>query len=541
MIAKVIRGYRPGGLVAYLFGPGRAEGHRSPRVVASWDGAPWLHQPDTLHSVALDGEILPAGEFDFDLRQLIRTMQAPLKDAGLPTGGLPAVPAEWEALLRSGTPLPNTAPAWLRHYVFDQRRQTVVARSGPVWHCSVRLHPDDPTLTDEQWQHVAGRLMQAVGIHQAGCRWIAVRHADDHIHLMATLVSETTGKRFHPYRDYPKLRTACQQLEREFGLVATASADKTAAPAPTRAEKAKAARLGRALTAREDLRHRVRLCAATTQNGPDFLAALTNERLDPQTVRDAHGKVLGYTVALPIDRTASGTLVRYSGSQLAPDLTWPTLLTRWAGIPPTPNQSERHTPAERCAVLEQCANAVTSATAALKAGDNGDDVAHSTGELLTLLSHGTEDYTSGPLTALAAIYDRAARTPHQGVPTTGAVALELRHAARQLGALGPLINRRHQGLAAVALMLAIASLIAEIAAWQQQRGRTHQAAAARTAARALPTVAANFVPPPITSRPPVTHQRPPRAQPALPDTSLAARPRPWTRPPEPRSPRQPRR
>jgi hypothetical protein len=24
-----------------------------------------------------------------------------------------------------------------------------------VWHCPVRLHPDDPVLTDQQWQRIA--------------------------------------------------------------------------------------------------------------------------------------------------------------------------------------------------------------------------------------------------------------------------------------------------------------------------------------------------------------------------------------------------
>ena len=377
-----------------------------------------------------------------------------------------------------------------------------------------------------------------------------MRHADDHIHLMATLVSETSGKRFHPYRDYPKLRTACQQLEREFGLVATASADKTAAPASSRAEKAKAGRLGRRLTAREELRQRVRRCAAATRNGPDFLAALTDGRLDPQAVHDASGRVVGYTVALPYDRSATGSLIRYSGTQLAPDLTWPKLVTRWAGVPPLPPRqaADRHSPAERRDILEHCARAAFHAKADVQAGRDVDGIAHAAGELLTLLGHGTEDYASGSLTVLAATYDRAARTPYRVVPSIGAAARELRHAARQLGAVGPLINRRNEKLAVVALTLALASLVAEVAAWQQQRGRTHQAAAARTAAGGLAAVAATSGPPPTADRPkiassssPVTDQPQPRARPAVSGTSLAARPRPLARPPEPRSPGRSRR
>jgi hypothetical protein len=70
VIAKVMSGYRPAGLLASLFGPGRFEEHYDPRVVATWDGAVWLHQPDRLALVVLDGEVLPPGEFDFDLRPL---------------------------------------------------------------------------------------------------------------------------------------------------------------------------------------------------------------------------------------------------------------------------------------------------------------------------------------------------------------------------------------------------------------------------------------------------------------------------------------
>jgi len=40
-----------------------------------------------------------------------------------------------------------------------------------------------------------------------------------------------------------------------------------------------------------------------------------------------------------------------------------------------------------------------------------------------------------------------------------------------------------------ALLLALAGLVAEIAAWQQQLNRTHQAAAARDTARELPELA----------------------------------------------------
>ena len=508
MIAKVVRGWHPAGLVTYLFGPGRHEEHRNPRVVAAWDGAPWLHQPDRLHSVALDDEVLAAGEFDLDLRQLIRTMRGPLQAAGLPANGLPQVPAAWAAQLRAGGRLPSTAPGWLRHYVHDARTGVVVARPGPVWHCSVRLHPGDPTLPDEQWEHIASRLMRATGIHEAGCRWIAVRHADDHIHLMATLVSEDTGKRVHPYRDFPKLRTECQRLEGEFGLMPTASADRTAVPAPTRAELEVARRLGRERTLREDLRLVVAQCAATSSTSGQFLARLTKEGLDPRVVRDEAGQVCGYSVRAFGYRTRSGAVLRFAGRSLAPDLSWTKLQARWAMLPAIPlpqaGGDRRLTGREVAAALGGVAATVERAIGALRdgAGRDLDPVAYAAGEVLAALSHGREGACFGPVTAVFQRYDRAARTPHRVLPgsSAGVVAAELRHAARQLGALGVLTGRFHERFAMTALLLALASLVAEIAAWQQLLNRPHQAAAAASAAEHLPVLASAAAGPPGTAR-----------------------------------------
>ena len=508
MIAKVVRGYRPGGLIVYLFGPGRFEEHRNPRVVGSWDGLPWLHQPDPLPPIGRDGVVVEPGEFDLDLRQLIATMSGPARAAGLPVSHLPALPTEWAQLLRTGGRLPAEAPGWARLYRFDPRRDAVVLRPGYVWHCSVRLHPDDPTLTDDQWQRIAERLMRATGIHQAGCRWIAVRHADDHIHLVATLVCETTGKRFHPYRDYLQLRAECQRLERELELVRTAPADKTALPAPTRAELAKAQRLGRSQTTRQELRRLVGHRAATTSNPAQFLAALQDDGLHPHPVLDPTGHQHGYTVTLPGDYSAAGQPIRYSGSALATDLTWPKLLQRWASTPPpVPTTKPGRVPlAARQTTLRAATELVHRTRTALRDGtEDPDGAAHATGELLTALAGAHHGRATGQLTTIAQRYDRAARTPHHVLPSPlGPLAADLRHAARQLGAIGAMSGRGHERLATTALILAVTSLIVEIAAWQSDQRRPHQAIAAHETATGLATITS-------TSRPPVS--KPARQQP----------------------------
>src|SRR5215204_5152234 len=126
MIAKVVRGWRPGGLLAYLFGPGRHEEHRNPRVIASWDDAPFLHQPDQLPAVELEGEVLAPGEFDLDLRQLIATMTGPARAAGLPTSTPPAL----AQLLGTGTNPGPYAPARSRLYKLNPRTGQMELRPG---------------------------------------------------------------------------------------------------------------------------------------------------------------------------------------------------------------------------------------------------------------------------------------------------------------------------------------------------------------------------------------------------------------------------
>ena len=491
MIAKVVRGWRPAGVLRYLFGPGHAEEHRDPRVVASWDGEPRLHQPLPLPDVHLDGETVAAGPFDFDLRDLTAALEQPARRAGLPLSAPPRPTREWEQRLRSGRPLPDQALPMVRHYRRHPDTGEGVLRPGYVWHCSGRLHPDDPVLPDTRWAEIAQRLTTATGIHQAGCRWIAVRHADDHIHLVAILVDDH-GRRFHPRLDYLALRRECRRLEDELGLVATAPADRTAPRYPTRAELVKAARTGRAVTAREELRRVVAGCAAATRGPAGFLRALREEGVDPKLVRHSDGRIRGYTVALPRDLTPAGERVRYSGSRLARDLSWPCLARRWTTTPPVDplprTTAGRVPPVVRRQVLAENTALVTAAAHRLRSGRDHDvdGLAHATGELLATLARTREGRDDGPWHHIAARFDRAARTPYRVVPTyPGRAAFELRRASRRIAALGTLHGRLTERAALAALALALAGLIAEIAACHRARARPHQATAAAATAQRL--------------------------------------------------------
>lgn len=246
--------------------------------------------------------------------------------------------------------------------------------------------------------------------------------------------------------------------------------------------------------------------AATTSSPGEFLAALDRDGLHPHPVLDPTGRPHGYTVTLPGDHTATGQPIRYSGSALATDLTWPKLLQRWASTPPVADgERGRVSLAARQRVLHSAAEAVHRSRAAVQDGaEDPDGVAHAAGELLTALGGAHDGRSVGELTASASRFDRAARTPHRVVPAPlGPLAADLRRAARQLGAIGAMSGRGHERLATAALILALASLFVEIAAWQQRRHRPQQATAARSAATLLGTITqASHRPAPKPAQPP---------------------------------------
>ncbi|WP_372506658.1 relaxase/mobilization nuclease domain-containing protein [Actinomadura madurae] len=111
--------------------------------------------------------------------------------------------------------------------------------TSPVWQCSIRAAPADRTLSDDEWADIAEEAMHQTGFAPRGddqaCRWIAVRHADDHIHLAVVLARED-GRNPNVHRDYYKVADACHIVEERYDLTRTAHADRTAAPRPTRAE-----------------------------------------------------------------------------------------------------------------------------------------------------------------------------------------------------------------------------------------------------------------------------------------------------------------
>jgi hypothetical protein len=293
VIAKISRGWNAGGLLRYLMGPGRFNQHTHQRVIAAWDGAPELHQPAPNASVC-----------GFDVAALSNDVNAPAIAAGIPLDG--------------------------------PGRGVGRRRRGPIWHCSLRTAPGDPVLSDARWARVAADLLHRTGIAKhgdlGGCRWVVVRHAEDHVHVAAMLVRQDNGRRVHPYHDFYRAREACQAAERRFGLTPTGATDRVASvEQPTRAELEKAARRGRDEPSRVWLRRAARVAAVQAQDPEQFFRRLTDLGVLVLPRELPRGHLVGYSIAAVGDLNARGLPVWFSGGRLAPDLSLPKLRARWRG------------------------------------------------------------------------------------------------------------------------------------------------------------------------------------------------------------------
>ena len=276
--------------------------------------------------------------------------------------------------------------------------------------------------------------------------------------------------------DYPKLRAAARRIEQCLGLTVTAAPDGTAAPRPSRGEIEKAGRQGR-VPARVELRRAAQQAAVAASDVDEFVAHLRERGYRVGLRRAPSGDLLGYKLARPGDVTAAGKPVFYSGSKLAPDLSLPRLQQRWASTPNRQTAGGNARGPGASEVLE----AVAAARAALRTGsENGDGIGAATADLLTALADPTRAGRGERWGTPADRFDRAARAPGGHPPESGPVAGELRVLARSLLTARGRAGRDAVG--GVALAVAVAALVAEIAAWQAARGRDQQAAAARRSA-----------------------------------------------------------
>ena len=428
------RGSETIGLISYLYGPGTKEEHIDPHLVAAFDPL----TPD------------PGRDPKATYEQLQHLLDQPV--TALPAGKRPE-----------------------KH----------------VWHLSVRAAPEDPILSDEDWAAIARRLVATTGIAPDGdetaCRWATVRHADDHIHIIATLVRDD-GRRPRLHNEARRAQAECRRIEADYDLRRVPAGDGTAAKRPTSAERHKAEREGRHRTAREELRETVRRAVAGANSEEEFLDRLKNAGLLVRTKVLPSGDLQGYKVALPDDRNSDNEPVYYAGSTLAPDLSLPRIRKRFTTDPAprdtTDSERPEH-PTASSAPASARRTATHAAWAALLVLDaNSDDGAAAaqiaaTSEVLDALAKTSALHTRNELRQAAWEFERASRS-HTRAEFRH--AQDLRRAARDLAHRGPALGRGEDGASTAMVLDALIFLIIATAHWHAQRQHAQQAEAARRAA-----------------------------------------------------------
>jgi len=296
VITKAIprSGGRVRGLVEYLFGPGRADEHTDPHVIAAYDPILVGDRGDT----ALGRRML-AAELDFTRAQL-----------------RPEVKEKF------------------------------------VWHGVVSVDTDDGHLSAEQWDDIATTVTDHLGFNtdsEASVRWIAVHHGDsaggnDHVHLVANLINDDGRK--HKFIRPPgvMMGEVRKDLELKHGLKLVGH-DKGYGLGPYSQAETRRAGEQRQSTAADKgvpvaavqaaepetvrLERRVRAAASAATDESDFLHHLQEQEVAvrPRFATGDRTRVVGMSVALPT--TDGQTLIWHGGGRLAKDLTLPAIRTQW--------------------------------------------------------------------------------------------------------------------------------------------------------------------------------------------------------------------
>jgi len=502
VIGQVLpRGAGVRGLLYYLFTEGLAgekgleSDHTDARVIASWDGRPDAVQP----GLALSGKR--------DFTELADRLNEPVAALGYS----------------------------------KQELRTI----KPVYHLAIAAAKDpetgaplDRTLTDAEWSDIAQEYMDRIGLARReddlGVRWVAVRHAQDHVHIVATLARQD-GRRPRLSNDHYLSMEASRFVEQKYGLVATAANGHASAASPSRGEQRKHRDIVRrreaqgrpvpAATDREQLRCQVRIAAAGASGQGEFFdrlradGLLVRERLSERTA----GEVTGYAVALP-DRYGTGAApVYFGGGKLAPDLTLPRLQRRWdgpaaaagRGVGPAASAARRAASGaagepgwrqvrtdrfglsemERLRIWKQATLAAARAgehIAACVAGDpsGAADAAWAASDFLAAAGRVVEGRKGGPLTRAAQTYDQAARELHGKVPAPTAAGTGLRAAGRLL-----LSAQAAQPSETKQLMAQLSALTDAVTRLREAQDHAGQARAARQAEQALRAVTARYAGP----------------------------------------------
>ncbi|MFF8279939.1 relaxase/mobilization nuclease domain-containing protein [Streptomyces lateritius] len=406
------------GLLHYLYGPGRRDEHTNPHMVAAWD--PYIDDP--------------ARSPDMTISDLALLLDAP---------------------------------------VFAMRGKKPKLH---VYHVAVRNDADDRILSDEEWAEIAREMMHASGIAEHGddeaCRWVAVRHADDHIHLVATKARED-GRQPKLRQDIIKMQTAARVFEEKLGLRRLKSGDKTASRWRKAGEVEKAERRGLSEAPRVTLQRTVREAAAAATNDADFFARLAASGVRVKQRIAPDGNLTGYSVAMPGDRNPEQTPIWFSGARLAPDLSLPRVRERWS----TPVPAQRAAPAEMWRIAEDKVREAAGQLGAEGLHQGAGDVA-ALGDLIVVAAIVSPRLVRDQIRHAAEEFERAARAP--GDRALEGQARRLYRESAQVLSQSVAAVGRNDAAAALGFLLALVQAVEAARRWHEaQEHRVHAQSSGR--------------------------------------------------------------
>jgi len=227
--------------------------------------------------------------------------------------------------------------------------------SRPVWQASLRTAPGDRRLSDTEWADAAQTFAERLGF--AEHPWVAVRHADDHIHVAVSRVAHD-GRVWQGRHDYRHAQTARRELEVTYGLEQTVTR-RTVASERTDITQVKPGEYRMYTEAghhapRVVLAESVLAAANTTagQGRAAFEAELTDRGIQFVVNQAATGTVSGYRFAAHTDD--AGEPVWFKASQLDKKLAWRQLSRVLEPLPQV--RGERDFTTEYDAALDRAAH-----------------------------------------------------------------------------------------------------------------------------------------------------------------------------------------
>jgi hypothetical protein len=283
VIPNITQGDRMAGLMIYLAGPGRANEHEEPHLVAGDSALMAWHDDNELN-----------------------------RDAAL-----------------------DIANALDRAHQFYKTE----VDGGHVFHCSLSLSAEEGQLTDAQWGAIANDFMKEMDFTEDGgkapARWVAVRHGlskngNDHIHIVASMVRDD-GTKWNGWKSKYKSQQAARALEKKYGLTQLGAV--RAERGFTPAEQAKAIRHGLPEVERHSLARKIRTCATASTDEAEFVRRARQEGMlvRPRYAAGRTDVVTGYSVA---ERPRKGErAVWFGGNSLGRDLALPKLRAEWESTP----------------------------------------------------------------------------------------------------------------------------------------------------------------------------------------------------------------